>query len=251
MTPDQIIETTGSITKVERLVNIEQHVLSNTLVVKSKNPFPGYGNRENIAGNNMLNPVYLLLMYRYFPEKVERISKILREKYKNCSFRCGEIVIQNNIFPCIRIKGLTDDKLISQVQMDYKKNDIKFAIYKKVDFQAKIKVFKHFKITEIANGIYRDLYEGEKFYFIIPNQINWRLLGHLTHNIKDNIDNSSFDEALGIINRFSGPEDVIRIFDQNKTLKRALEIKNRYLKELKREIMLITNLKKTATTAFF
>ena len=249
MTPDQIIETTGCITKVERLTSLEEGALSNTLVLKSKNPFPGYKIRKDITGNIMLNPVYLILMYRYFPEKVERISKILTGKYDNCSFRYGEIVFQNNIFPCIRVKGLKEDKMVSRVQTDYKNNDIKFASFKKIDCQAKIKVLKHFKIAEISNGIYRDLYEGEKFYFIIAGQINWRLLVHLTLNIRKNIDNANFDAALGIINRFSGPEDVIRIFDQDKTLKRALEIKNRFIKELKRERMFIENLNKTTTTA--
>lgn len=251
MLPDQIIETTGCITKVERLANLEEGILSDTLVLKIKKPFPGYKIRKDITGNTMLNPVFLILMYRYFPEKVERISKILTRKYENCSFRYGEIVIQNNIYPCIRVKGLTEDKMITSVMEEYKNNDIKFASFKKIDCQAKIKVLKHFKIAEISKGVYRDLYEGEKFYFIIAGQINWRLLVHLTLNIRKNIDNANFDAALGIINRFNGPEDVIRIFDQDKTLKRALEIKNRYIKELKKERMFIENLNKTTKTAYF
>ena len=251
MKSNQIIETTGSITKVETLTDVEQHILSNTLVLISENPFPGYGVRRSIEGNTLLNPVYLILMYRYFPEKIERISKIMRHKYENCNFSCGEIVIQNTIFPCIRVKGLTCYELIPQIQTDYKNNDIKFMSFKKINNEGNIKVFKHFKITEITDGIYRDLYEGEKIYFIIPNQINWKLLKYITHNIKEKMANSDFDAALGIINRFTGPEDVIRILDRNKTLKRSLEIKNKYIKELKKEGMLIANLNKTATATFF
>ncbi|UCH15477.1 MAG: hypothetical protein JSV22_05805, partial [Bacteroidales bacterium] len=153
-------------------------------------------------------------------------------------------------YPCIRIKGLECYDLIPEIQADYKNNDIKFMSFKAIDSDGKIKVFKHFKITEITDGIYRDLFEGEKFYFTIPLQINWRLLEHLTNNVKKKIENSNFDSALGIINRFNGPEDVIRIYDRNKTLERALEIKNKYLKELKREHTLTTNIKNSSTPTY-
>ena len=249
MLPYQIIETTGCIIKVQRLKNIEKDTLHNTLVMKSEKPFPGYQDKEGKGPGKKLNYVYLILMYRYFPEKIERISKVLKEeKYNNCNFSCSEIIIQNRIFPCIRIKGLETYCMIPEIQLDYKNNDIKFMSYRTIDCEGKIKVFKHFKISEITEGIYRDLFEGEKFYFTIPSQINWRLLIHVTNNVKRTIENSNFDPALGIINRFTGPEDVIRIFDKNKTLERALEIKNKYLKELKREHKLTENLKNVLKT---
>lgn len=251
MTSNQIIETTGSITKVETLTNIQQLVLPNTLVLISKNPFPGYSYRSSIKDNTILFSVYLVLMYRYFPEKIGRISKILQQKHENCYLSCGEIIIENNIYPCIRVKGITCYELIPGIQDVYKNNDIKFMPFKKINNQASIRVHKHFKITEIAEGVYRDLYEGEKFYFVIPNQINWKLLKTTTDNVRKKINKPDFDAALGLINRFSGPEDVIRILDRDKTLKRSLEIKKLYIRELKKEGRLISNLNKTVNTSFF
>ncbi len=245
------IETTGSITKVQKLTNLEQHVLSNTLVLISENTFPGYIARKEFNRNSPLNSVYLILMYRYFPEKIERISNIMRQKYRNCNFGCGEIEIQNKIFPCIRIKGLTCCELIPEIQAGYKNNDIKLMSFRKIKNEGNIRVFKHFKISEISNGIYRDLYEGEKFYFIVPARINWQLLTYITNNIKKEISDNDFDPAIGIINRFAGPEDVIRIFDRNKTLKRALEIKNKYLKELGKQGFHKTNPGSTVEATFY
>jgi hypothetical protein len=251
MLSNQIIETTGYIIKTERLKSLKQNIMYNTLVLKSMKPFPGYEDKRGIKTKARLSYVYLILMYRYFPEKIERISRVLKEeKYNNCNFSCSEIVIQNKILPCIRIKGLECYELIPDIQADYKFNDIKFMSYKALDSEGKIKVFKHFKISEITEGIYRDLFEGAKFYFTIPAQINWKILENLTHNVKKKIENFNFDSALGIINRFNGPEDVIRIFDRNKTLERALEIRNIYLKELKREYELTNNLKKATTPTF-
>jgi hypothetical protein len=250
MLSNQIIETTGYIIKVERLKSLEKNIIPNSLVLQSMKPFPGYEDKGSLKTKPKLNYVYLILMYRYFPEKIERISRVLKnEKYNKCNFSCSEIVIQNKILPCIRIKGLDCYDTIPDIQADYKYNDIKFMSFQAIDSEGKIKVYKHFKISEITEGIYRDLFEGEKFYFIIPKQISWKILENLTNSVKKKIENSNFDSALGIINRFNGPEDVIRIFDKNKTLERALEIRNKYIKELKREYSLTNTFKKAIASS--
>ncbi len=251
MVTNQIIETTGYIVKTERMKSLERNIMSNTLVLKSMKPFPGYEDKDDPKESSRLSYVYLILMYRYFPEKIERISKVLKgEKYNKCIFSCSEIVIKNKILQGIRIKGLDCYEMIPEIQADYKYNDIKFMSYDAIDSEGKIKVFKHFKISEITEGIYRDLFEGEKFYFTVPVQINWRIFENLSNNVKKKIEDSNFDSALGIINRFSGPEDVIRIYDKNKTLERALEIRNKYLKEIKREHSLTNVFKKAITSTF-
>ncbi len=239
-----IIETTGSITKVELLSTIEQNILPGTLVLTNTNPFPGFKDSKNRKSSiSIYQSFYLILMYRYFPEKLERIAKALHdENIIECCSSFGEIIMQNKIYPCIRIKKLKAISLLSEIQDFYKKNDIKFLAYKKIYAEGKIKVFKHFKIIELAQGLYRDTYEGEKFYFNIPQQLNWKLFTHFTKRVKARIKNPNFDPALGIINRFTGPEDVIRIYDSNKYLERALEIKKYYLKELKKEKLLYANL---------
>ncbi|NJK84817.1 MAG: hypothetical protein HC906_01375 [Bacteroidales bacterium] len=107
--------------------------------------------------------------------------------------------------------------------------------------EGKIKVFKHFRFIEVYEGIYRDLYEGEKFYFKIPIQLNWKIFDHLTKRVKARMSDSNFDTAIGIINRFMGPEDIVRVYDKNKTLERALEIRKHFLKEIRKERMLISN----------
>lgn len=253
MKEQPIIETTGSITKMEMLLNVEHNVLPGTLVLTNNNPFPGFiQSKEDSVIPGKPQSFYLILMYRYFPEKLERIAKALNnENIIECYSSSGEIIIDNYIFPCIRIKRLKVQRLLSEIQEFYKKNDIKFLAYKKVQGNAKIKVFKHFKIIEIAEGIYRDLYEGEKFYFSIPLQLNWKLFDYFTKRVKSNLHDINFDAAIGVINRFSGPEDVIRIYDSNKTLERALQIKKHYIREFKRERILLKNTSSTNTTIIY
>ncbi len=253
MKDQPIIETTGSITKMEMLSNFEHHILPGSLVLTNHDPFPGFvQGSEGYVPHKKPQSFYLILMYRYFPEKLERIAKALNnENIIECCSSSGEIIILNNIFPCIRIKRLKAEKLLSEIQEFYKKNDIKFMGYKKIQGEGKIKVFKHFKIIEIAECIYRDLFEGEKFYFTIPLQLNWKLFDYFTKRVKSNLRDTNFDAALGVINRFTGPEDVIRIYDSNKTLERALEIKKFYIKEFKKERMLLNNMSNIGSTTYY
>ncbi len=237
MEPKQVIETTGTIIKVENLTHIDYHTLDDTLVLESKQELPGLGNQT--AGDKP-GAVYLVLLYRYFPEKISRLAKALKETY-NAEWwsASGEILIKNKVYPIIRIKGCAKYEYIPVIQDFYKSNDIKFAPFKMIRAAGKIKVYKHFRIIELIEGLYRDLYESERFYFRIPGQLTWNMLVYFTRHVKSNLENAGFDAALGVINRFSGPEDVIRVVDRDKTLERALTIRNQYLKVLKKEELLI------------
>ena len=253
MKEQSIIETTGSITKMEVLSNIEHHILPGSLVLTNHDPFPGFvQGPEKFFPHEKPRSYYLILMYRYFPEKLDRIAKALHdENIIDCCCSSGEIIIQNNILPCIRLKKLKTENLLFDIQEFYRKNDIKFTGYKKIRGEAKIKVFKHFKITETTEGIYRDMFESEKFYFKIPIQLNWKLFDYFTKRVKSNLRNTNFDAALGVINRFTGPEDVIRIYDSNKSPERSLEIKKSYIREFKKERMLIHNMSNINTTTYY
>jgi hypothetical protein len=103
---------------------------------------------------------------------------------------------------------------------------------------ARIKIFKAFRLNEIAEGLYRDLNDGEKIYIQIPHSINWKRFDYIMKKIKSHIDNPNFDAALGVIYRFCGPEDVIRIYDQIKTLERAIQLRKLFVKEIKKDMLI-------------
>ncbi|MFO7655758.1 MAG: hypothetical protein R6W78_01720 [Bacteroidales bacterium] len=252
MKTQSIIETTGNITKMEVLSNVEYDILPGSLVLTNSMPFPGYKQEQHDPDFKKLpQSYYLILMYRYFPEKLERIAKALNtENIIECCSSIGEIIMQNSIYPCIRIKRLKADRILIDIHEFYKKNDIKFLSYKKIYAEAKIKVFKHFRIIEIEQGVYRDLTEGEKFYFNIPVQLNWKLFEYFIKRVKLNLSNPNFDAAMGVINRFTGPEDVIRIYDPDKTLERAIEIKRHFNKEFNKEKMLLHNMSNINFTVY-
>ena len=238
MEPNEIIETIGSITKMEELCSIEQNTLRNTMVLRNLNPFPGF--RTDLQKDDSFEKpvsIFIVLRYRYAPEKINRINKnLVSSRITECYPSTGEIITRNMILPCIRIKGLKDSESIPVIQNFFKRHDLKLMDYQKVKSKARIKIFKSFKLVEIAEGLYRDLNEGEKVYIRIPQSLNWKKFEYISKKIRYNLKERNFDAAMGNIYRFCGPEDVIRIYDRNKSLKRALELKKHFLRELKKDI---------------
>lgn len=232
----QIIETIGSITKFEHLISILNGVETNTLVLKNIEPFPG-AHIENSGAQR--NSHFIILRYRYAPEKINRINcKIQKEINLSRYPSYGEINIGNIIYPCVRIKGVSNLEVIRKIQLCLMRNDLQLMAYREIDTQCKIKIFKSFKLAELGDGLYRDLDESEKIYIRIHQPLNWNRFNMVIKKIKYNIKNPEFDAAMGIIYRFTGPENIVRIYDKDKTYQRATELRKYLLKEVKDEIHL-------------
>ena len=237
------IETIGSITKMESLCSVEQGVAENTLVLKNVDPFPGYKVKDSEQkSSDKPGSVFIILRYRYAPEKINKINKaLIASRITDCFPSYGEIITRDSIFPCIRIKGLEDHSVVTSIQQFFIRNQLQLMPYRKLEDAGRIKIFKTFRLIEIVDGLYRDLNEGVKIYIRINHAINWKQFNEITKKIKFNLRNRNFDAALGVIYRFCGPEDVIRIYDQDKTLERALLLKKHYLKEIKRSTLISAN----------
>jgi len=240
MDKNEIIETIGSITKMENLRALEQDIIENSLVLETVDPFPGYKSKIDITVTDKKpSSIFITLRYRYAPEKINRINKELHEnKMVICNPSFGEIITRNYIFPCIRIKGLKNHKILPAIQDFYRQNDLQLLAFKSFNDSARIKIFKTFRLIELAKGLYRDLNEGEKIYIRISQAMHWNQLEDILKKIKFNLKNRNFDAALGIIYRFCGPENVIRIYDSDKSLRRALQLKSLFNKEVKRDMLI-------------
>jgi hypothetical protein len=237
------IETIGSITKMENITSVEENILQNTLVLRNIDPFPGYHlPKKGDEAATKSGSTFIVLRHRYSPEKINKINKdLIASRITECFPSFGEIITRESIFPCIRIKDLQNDDQIILIQNFFIRNGLQLTPYRKIEGNARIKIFKTFRLIEIAEGLYRDLNNGVIIYIRTSHALNWKQFDEITRKIKLNMDNRNFDAALGIIYRFCGPEDVIRVYDQNKTLERALQLKKYYLKEIKRSILISVN----------
>jgi hypothetical protein len=235
MEQNKVIETIGSITKMEHLRSMETDVMKNTLVLNNVTPFPGLQDK-NFTDNRNLGSYFIILRYRYAPEKINRINhSLFKELELNRYPSYGEIITPDNILPCIRLKGIHTE-IIDTVQNFLKNNHLQFMVYKNFNQVCRIKIFKTFKLIEISDGLYRDLSDAEKFYLQFDNTLNWKRFDYIVKKIRRNLDNKEFDAAMGVIYRFCGPQNVIRIFDRDKSLERALLLRKWFASEIKKEI---------------
>ena len=235
-----VIETIGSITKMENLQSLEEEVLENTLVLRNIDPFPGYQtSNEQIEETGKPVSVFIILRYRYAPEKINKLNReLIHNRYTPCYPSFGEIITRDSIFPCIRLKGVENNALIPSIQDYFVKNDIQLMTFRKLEGPGRIKIFKTFRLLELIDGLYRDLNDGEKFYIRTPQPLNWKRFEYISRKIRYNLKNPNFDSALGVIYRFCGPEDVIRIYDHDKSMERALELKKLFTKEIKSDMLI-------------
>jgi hypothetical protein len=240
MEHNNIIETIGSITKMEILESLQQDILPESLVLKNILPFPGY-KYENLNLRKNQESIFILLRYQYPSEQINKIFKsLIAERVVRYYPSYGEIITAGSINPCIRLKGLENYALIPFIQQYFLRNNLQLMMYKNIEGYASIKIFKSFRILKISEGLYRDANDIEKIYIRIPFSLNWGQFDSITQKIKQNLDKANFDGALGAIYRFYGTEDVIRIYDKEITLEEAKQLKKLYMKEINGENFIVS-----------
>ena len=143
--------------------------MENSLVLKNDDPFPGFHlQNENGSIKSKPESIFIILRYRYPPEKVNRIiHELVKNNVIDYYPSFGEIITPKTLLPCIRLKNIEDYSTISLIQESIKNLDLLLMPFQKVGCCARIKIFKTFKIIEINDGIYRDLNDGEKAYIKI------------------------------------------------------------------------------------
>lgn len=233
MEENRVIETFGSITKVEQLHTLESKIIENTFVLETHEPFPGY-HGENLPSDPIPHHIFLVTKKEYSGETILRVSQKIKH-YFNHSFGAiqGELHIFNTKLNCIRLKDLSGFELIPELQSCYQSEGIEFMRKRRYNKPGLIRVNKYFELKEITAGIYKDLIDLRMFYLEIPVQLTWKLFEQITFSIKNNLDNRNFDAALGILYR-QDLVDVVRIFEKDCSLDRLHSLKERYLAEIQR-----------------
>lgn len=227
-------ETIGYVFKVEDLMPVKYHVMENTTVLESREPFPGY-HGKNLPTAPKPRNIYLLTREELSFEDIARISRDLKPCFPHrFNGTPAEIEISAKVYPSIRIKFLESFELITALQGCYQDAGIRFRKAINLDGTAKIKVHRYFLVEEEVPGIYRDLLEDEQYYIEVPEKLEWDNFKVITRQVKNNVDNCNFDAALGMMYRLEGPVELVRIWDRDKTLERIIVLREKYLEYIRR-----------------
>ncbi|RLD62968.1 MAG: hypothetical protein DRI95_12335 [Bacteroidetes bacterium] len=235
-----MIETIGYIKKEEQLVSLEHDIIPNTQVIETRGPFPGYHGKDLPGELSASAPefVFFVTKQKYTTDHIARVTKNIKKYFvNNIDIARAEINIFNTKYPCIRVKNCEDFSKIAELQACYNGEGIKFAKKKKVDTVGLIKIQKHFHMEEIGNGIFKDMDEENTSYLQIPVELKWPQFKSITFKIKNNMEDSNFDAALGLFYREGGLIDFVRIYDESATIERLEDIKTRYMNEISRILL--------------
>ncbi len=232
MKNNRIIETLGGLAKEEKLKTLSDHIMPNTFVLETEEPFPGY-HGANLPTEAKPIFAFLITKTKYSPEKILRISHNIKKYFPhNFDAVPGKICIQNETLPCIRIRGFSNYELIADLQKCFFSESIVFAKKRNISAVAVITLKKHFTIEEIDEDIYRDLDEHSTYYFTIPKQMSWQLFFKITQIVRNNT-SADFDGALAAI--YSKEIlDVVRIFSPGINVDTLKQLKVRYTQELEK-----------------
>ncbi|MFC2080620.1 hypothetical protein ACFLR8_00235 [Bacteroidota bacterium] len=230
---NRIVETMGSIAKVEKLETLNSNILENTLVLEEIEPFPGYHGANLPTGYNP-TAVYLVLKKKVSTVKIMRITQNIHKYFKpGFDATAAQVCINNDVFNCIRLRNLESHAIIPELQKNFMHEGLKFMKKKKISGEGVIEVKKHFELEKIDEGIYKDLEDPLMYYLQIPNHLNWSVFLEITTSIRQNLDNLSFDGALGAI-YMQEITEVVRIFVKDVEVSDLQQIRQRYLEELRK-----------------
>jgi hypothetical protein len=233
MSDNKIIETMGSIAKVEKLATLDGNILENTLVLEEVEPFPGYHGANLPTGYNP-TAVYLIIKNKYSSIKIIRITQEIRKYFKyDFDGTAANICINNDVYNAIRLRNLEDIKILPELQKNYMYEGIKFPKKKSIKGEGIIELKKHFELEALGEGIYKDLEDPLMYYLRIPKHLSWQIFFEITTSIKHNLDNLNFDGALGSI-YLKDIIDVVRIFAKDMGLDDLSMIRQQYLDELRK-----------------
>lgn len=229
----KIIQTMGSIAKVEDLKVLHTHVLPNTMVMEESEPFPGYHGTNLPTGKKPLW-LFFLTQKRYSLERILRTTQSIKKYFKHdFDATAGNLCIFNDQFGCIRIRNLEQYGLISELQACYRDEGIKLLKKKKIEGQAIIQIKKYFELEILEEGIYKDLEDENMFYLVISENLTWKLFKEITEHLKRNHPEWHFDAALGSI-FFKEIVDVVRIYSSDIDLEQLKALGETYEKEIKK-----------------
>jgi hypothetical protein len=230
---NRIIETMGYITKVEKLETLDSNILENTLVLEEVEPFPGYHGANLPTGYNPI-AVYLILSKKTSTVKIMRLTQHIHKYFKpGFDGTAAQVSINNNLLHCIRLRNLDNYASISEIQNCYMHEGLNYMKKKNLQGDGVIEIKKHFELEKLEDGIFKDLEDPLMYYLQIPVHLSWPVFLEMTISIRHNLDNLSFDAALGAI-YLKEITEVVRIFARDMELKDLRMIREKYVDELRK-----------------
>lgn len=230
-------ESVGTIIKKEKLATFYPGYKCRCLVLESIEPYPGY--YCIIDYQFEPRPLLLYLVIKdtkdYDADHVIRATMAIK-KSKNYIFDAApsDVTLFNKNYHAIRL-DVPNISQLPEIVTAFEAQGL--VLHKHIDvkpYDSLIRIRRFFKLEKEADNLYHDLVHTENHYVMLPKMLTWEEFEPITYHIKNNIDFSTFDAALGFVYDETGIADFVRVYVKNPRLEDLLKIRDMYLREVAR-----------------
>lgn len=213
---NKIINTIGSITKIESLIPVDFNILNHTCVLEAKTPYADYYGLDPFVSKP--HSIFLLTKEFYQLNEIIDLTKDIKvcfSKHQNLDVATAIIDFVDHYCFAIRVRDFPDYKHIHWLQSCYISRGVHFI--KKIEHlrSAKITVCKQFSIQAYKEGIYFDLLHPHKGYITLPNTLTENEFYRALVYARNNENCELFDAAPGTLDMDLKTIEAIRIFSEN------------------------------------
>ncbi|MCK9291979.1 MAG: hypothetical protein WCR58_08665 [Bacteroidales bacterium] len=228
-----LLTSIGTITKKEKIATVENDIRSNTLVMESLFPFPGY-HGTTVPDRTDPRSLFLVTDGDFSDDSIIRAVQKVKNEYPHYfDGTPGTIELFNVTTKVVRIKYIAYEQVGELIQA-FEQKGIKFQRSKKVpSFTSIIKLTKYFQINLNTDGIYNDANWKGMFYLNIPEELRWDDFEKMTISIKHNVEDKNYDAALTTMYSPQGVMDFVRIYDEQSCQGKLIFIREKYLEAIK------------------
>jgi len=225
-------ELIGKIIKQENIDTIDKNKIPRTFVINVPDPYKSYYSRFT----DIDKPVAIIFVTKTPNsfEKILRVTKKINDSYnlELAGAKC-EVTIKSRKLNGVRVRGINRFTDVAQIQQYYQ--DEGFEFVKSESFsntEAIIRINRFFEIEELDKGIYKSIIEDDVFYVELPKFISWEEFKRVTAEVKNNMTDSSFDIAKGILYMNEGITEIVRVVKPKATVDLLKTIQQKYIDRL-------------------
>lgn len=225
-------ELIGKIIKQENIDTIERNKIDKTFVINVPDPYKSYYSRFT----DVDKPVAVIFVTKAPNsfEKILRVTEKINKQYNlELSGAKSEVTIKSRKLNGVRVRGVNRFTDVEQVQKYYKDEGFEFLRSETFkDTEAIIRVNRFFEIKELEKGIYESQIDEGVFYVELPKFISWEEFKETTIAVKNNLTDTNYDVAKGILYVNGGITEIVRIVKPNATVEGLKAIQQKYVDRL-------------------
>ncbi len=223
-------ETYCEIIKEEPLSTLEPDwTIPDTCVLEAVSPYFGYYNDAPMANPDPY--IYFVLNQHYLPGEIFRITNRIKARtHDTFDAAIGSIFHMNQTFPVIRIKNISHYDRAVDIQHNFQEEGILFKSRQRKIYEQMVitRLSKFIFLEPHGDGLYLDVEDRTKGYFVLPACYEWSDFKALTVEAKYDTCILHFDAAQALIIQNNDIQEMVRVYKEKITPEALRAIRDRY-----------------------